>query len=286
MISLDIFEQKAKPKRMAAITTHTIDHFKSERAKDRGRKPGSRVSPATINKDLRHIKAALRYAVDWGYMTRGPKFRMVREAEEIGPVVTEEHFRDLYDECKSAALPKGQPYTAAEWWQALLVFALTTGWRISEILSLRREDLDLESGAVKTRAGDNKGGRDDCDYLQPASLQHVTKLRHFEAKVFHWPYGRRLLYEVFHAIQREAGIHLACPRSGEHQCTDACHVYGFHALRRAYATFNAELPATVLQKKMRHRSFTTTQRYIKLADKMKKAAEVIYVPAFLEVKRG
>jgi hypothetical protein len=37
----------------------------------------------------------------------------------------------------------------------------------------------------------------------------------------------------------------------------------------------------VLQKKMRHKSFTTTLRCIGLSDKMKKAAERIYVPGVL-----
>ena len=118
------------------------------------------------------------------------------------------------------------------------------------------------------------------------ALERVKLIIGFTDHVFHWPYGPRKLWDQFHAIQRAAGVHLTCPDAGRHKCTASCHVYGFHALRRGYATFNAELPAPVLQRKMRHRSFKTTLGYIQLADKMKKAADVIYVPAFLEAKRG
>ncbi len=45
------------------------------------------------------------------------------------------------------------------------------------------------------------------------------------------------------------------------------------------------MSASVLQKKMRHRSFKTTQRYIELAEKMQTAAEVVYVPEFLQAGR-
>lgn len=164
----------------------------------------------------------------------------------------------------------------------MFAFAIATGWRKEEILSLRRNDIDLATGAIITRAADNKGSRDDADYLPDAVLAVVKGVVGFAPEVFQWPHGERALWDEFHRIQKAAGIDLPCPDASRHTCTDSCHRYGFHALRRGYATLNADtMSAPVLQKKMRHKSFTTTQRYIGLADKMKKATEKVYVPEFL-----
>ena len=284
---LDKFERIVKPIRLTSIKTQTIDQYVAERLKERGRKPGSKVAPATINKELRHLKAVLRIAYDWGYLPKLPKFRKERESELIGPVISPEHFEVIYNACDVATKPERLAFEPAVWWRALLVFAICTGWRVSEILALRRDNLDSATGAIKTRAGDNKGHRDDLDYLPEIALQHLQLLIGFHPVVFFWPHAREELWQEFHKIQRVGGIHLSCSRDSNHECTPSCHLYGFHALRRAYATLNADrMPAPVLQKKMRHRSFTTTLRYIQLADKMKKTSEVVYVPEFLSARQG
>ncbi|MHB8898079.1 MAG: tyrosine-type recombinase/integrase [Thermoguttaceae bacterium] len=290
--TLDNFERIAKPSKLSAIKTDVIDDYVAKRRTERGKKRKSKVSPATINRELRHLKAAIRVANDWGYLAAVPKFRKVREDEEIGQVITPEHFQLIYGACRAAKRPGNLPCTPEEWWQALLVFALTTGWRIGEILAFRREDLDLETGAIMTRAADNKGSRDGRDYLTPVALEHVRRIVSFSPMVFPWPHDRGTLFDEFYAIQAAAVdddgnelAYLPCPDAGKHECTDSCHRYGFHALRRGYATLNADsMPAPVLQRKMRHQSFTTTLRYISLADKMKVATEAVHVPDFLQKK--
>jgi integrase len=228
----------------------------------------------------------LRIARDWHYLFAVPKFRKVKESDRIGQIIASDHFQAIYEACDAATMPQGIP-SPGDWWRALLVFALTTGWRIGEILSFRREDFDLETGRILTRASDNKGGRDDLDFLTPTALEHVRRIIGFQLLIFYWPHHERTLWSEFQRIQKAAGITLVCPDADRHECNESCHYYGFHALRRGYATLNADsMSAPVLQRKMRHKSFTTTLRYIGLSDKMKKSTDQVYVPDFLQKRIG
>jgi integrase len=90
---------------------------------------------------------------------------------------------------------------------------------------------------------------------------------------------------VFAVIQEAAGIHLDC--ADEHKHTRFCHVYGFHDLRRAFATMNAaNMTGDALQKLMRHQSYETTKRYINLARQMAPAVANLYVPPIPAKKAG
>jgi integrase len=155
-----------------------------------------------------------------------------------------------------------------------------TGWRISEILALRRDDLDLKAGTAITRAEDNKGKRDEAVNLHPVVVEHLRKLAGFTPNVFHWPHDRRTLQTEFAKLQEAAEIKLPC--LAEHTHSRFCYVYGFHDLRRAFATMNADkLSAEALQALMRHKSYQTTQRYINMTGRLKEAVASLHVPAVL-----
>ena len=255
--ALNHFERIVKPRRVDAITAKAIDQYKQQRRTERGRKKKSTVSPATINKELRHIRAVLRIAHEWKYLPQAPKVRMLREPEKLVTYVTPEHFAAIYQACDTAVRPKGLPYSPADWWQALIVFAYMTGWRVGEPLALRWDDVSLDDGQAMTRREDNKGKRDDVVPLHPVVVDHLRRIVDasvdFGPMVFPWPHGRTTLWADFAQIQEAAGIHLPCREKHEH--TPRCHVYGFHDLRRAFATVNAEtMTADALQALMRHKS--------------------------------
>ena len=121
-----------------------MDGYVSSRRKEPGKKRGDLVSPATVNKELRHLKAVLGFAQEWGYLPQRPKMRMVKEPVKLPTYVTPDDFATIYRAADAARMPRGLPCAAADWWRALFVSNYMTGWRISEPLSLRRDDLDLD----------------------------------------------------------------------------------------------------------------------------------------------
>jgi integrase len=280
--ALDHFERLCSPKKVATIRTKTIDDFIALRRVERGQMPGSTISPATVNKDLRHIRAALRKAARWGYLTAAPCFDMVREPEKEVVYVTPEHFAAIYKVLDQAELPAGQPYPAGDWWKALVVFLYAgTGWRIRQTLDLRREDVDLDVGTASSRHRANKGKRDMRSPLSPVVVDHLRKLTGFSPFIFPWSLDKSFLYKEWARLQKLAGIHLACHEDHEH--TDACHRYGFHDLRRGFATLNdGRVTESELQKLMQHRSYSTTKRYINMGQRLNGAAAKLYVPEVLK----
>jgi integrase len=267
--------------RVSKIRAAHLAEFVAKRRQEAGKKKGDLVSPATVNKDLRHVKAALGYAKEWGYLIEVPRIRFERVPKKLPTYVTGEHFAAIYRACDAARFPQGKPYSPADWWRALVVMGYMTGWRISDMLGLRRDGVDLVEGVAISRADANKGKRDERVKLHPVVVEHLRKLAGFDVQVFPWPRDRRTLDTEFDRIQKAAGMHLPCPKAHEH--TPACHAYGFHDLRRAFATMNADkLSADALQALMRHKSYQTTQLYINLARQMDAAVASLHVPDVLK----
>jgi integrase len=258
-----------KPIRVFALSTAHVDNFIAARWQEPGIRKGEPVSPATVNKDLRHVKAALNMAVEWGYLAKAPRFHMQKEHGRLPTYVTPDHFVLIYQACDQAKLPRGMAnLTTADWWRALLVTAYLTGWRIGSLLALRREDVDLDGATAVSRAADNKGKRDVKSPLHPVVVEHLRRLAGFGPLVFA-PYDRRRIFEEFARLQKVAGLRLTGPR--DH--------YGFHDLRRAFATMNADkLTPDTLQALMQHKDYQTTQRYINMARQLNPAVAGLCVP--------
>ena len=121
------FERLIKPVKLDAIKPQTIQEYITKRQKDAVKKRGRQLAPASINKELRHLKAVLRIAEEWGFMT-APKIRMLKEPKRLKSYVTPEDFAKLYAACDKASRPTDVAnVTAPDWWRGLLTFAYMTG---------------------------------------------------------------------------------------------------------------------------------------------------------------
>jgi len=159
----------------------------------------------------------------------------------------------------------------------LLIFAYMTGWRISAILAIRRDDVDLQQGIALSLAKDNKGKRDQLVPLHPVVVEHLKRLAGFSPSLFPWRHGSRQVFSEFERMQKLAGIKLKGRR--DH--------YGFDDLRRAFATMNADkLTPDALQALMQHKDYQTTQRYINIGRQLKPATHGLFVPPVPRVASG
>src|SRR5262249_42712755 len=107
--ALDHFERVAKPNRMAAVTSAKVADFAADRRKEAGKKRGALVSPATVNKELRHLRAVLAVAEEWGCLAKAPKFRMEKAPKKLVTYVTPEHFAAIYAASEKATRPADIP---------------------------------------------------------------------------------------------------------------------------------------------------------------------------------
>jgi len=280
---LGTFTAKIKPKWVARIDGRTLEQFRTKRLRDRTVK--GPISPETVKKELRHLRAALRVAKTWNYLKDVPSLPKVLSDQREKPHVSEPHFLAMLKAADVATVPEldghdlAEGATPGDWWRALLVVLWVTGARIGAVLRLHWEDVDWETGRVLSRASDLKQRKDTRPEIRGA-LPYLVKIRGGDPRLLPWNLSRRTLYAHFDAIQEAAGIEVPCPKASVpgHVCRRSCHQYGFHAFRYAHARFNYANPE--LQNQMGHAAAATTDHYRRWA-KREMAEYGAYLPAAL-----
>lgn len=261
--AFDHVQRVLSPRHIDSVTTASLDRYSTQRLTVDG------VSPATLNKKLRHLRAALRKARSWKLIQDIPEFPFAREPERHPEYVDDPAFAKLYNACDEMTQPRDGNYTPAEWWRALLTFGYLTGWRISEILAVRRHDVDFQAGTAFIPADQTKGRRDATVELHPAILDHLRTIAGFRETLFFWPLHERMLWTHFAKLKAAANVEFAG---------------AFHRLRFGFANANVDrVDEDVLQRLMRHRDRQTTRHYVNAVERMRRqgTADKLHVPAVL-----
>jgi len=110
---------------LAAVTRRHIDAFKGKRLE--------KVKPATLNIELRSLRAAFNVALRWGLIEKNPfaKVQLARIPQLPPTYLSQEDFVRLL------------ALIQEKWLKELMLFAVSTGLRRGEMVNLRWEDVDL-----------------------------------------------------------------------------------------------------------------------------------------------
>jgi integrase len=123
---------------LSSINSDVIDGAKKRLIKDR--------APATANRYLAVMRAILRAAVNWGWLSHAPQIRMFPLSQNEPRFITREEFARLLEKLPVHIKPVAQ-------------FAVLTGLRTKNIRELVWSRVDLEKAHVWIPAQSIKGGR-------------------------------------------------------------------------------------------------------------------------------
>lgn len=163
--------------------------------------------------------------------------------------------------------------------RAMFLAGYSAGLRLSEVVSLRAEDIDSRRGVLHVRHG--KGDKDRETLLSPALLEEMR--RYWRLCQPRGPVlfpsrtrpGQPMLSRSLDAAFRKALVRARITRPG----------ISFHSLRHAFATHMLEdgAPLRVIQRLMGHTSLETTARYLRVTrlmmDRVRSPAEGLQLRA-------
>lgn len=239
--SIGYFVTIIEPANSHDITTANIETFRVERRTASERR--KEVTPETINKDLRNLRAFQNWLVEEHYAHAGTKFKMLPTIKRRFVPPGEKQIRDLFT--------RAEPTPPLH---ARMTLALLTGLRRSAIekLSLNTTDneyIDIENSRIVTL--EQKTLTQVIKYLGPNTLRvmirFIETLPTGSRKLFNQPWDGMMRYR-WEKIRTLAGL----PK------------LKFHNLRNLSLSILADKgeSAATLQRHVGHKSFKTTDGYI------------------------
>jgi len=129
-----------KDKYIFEITAQMIEKYKAKRLEN--------VSPASVNRELACLKHMYTKAIEWGYVRENPAkgVRLLKESPGRLRYLNPEEVERLINACADHLRP-------------IVITALNTGMRKSEILNLRWKEIDLKNRKITVINAKNNESR-------------------------------------------------------------------------------------------------------------------------------
>ena len=222
-----------------SITPKHVDLYKIERMK--------KISPVSVNIELRMLRAALYTALRWKLVEHNPfsKPQFARIPEQQPTFFTKEDFYKLVSLIKE------------NWLRELVVFAVLTGMRRGEIVNLRWQDVDLQRKVIHIQSNLNfrtKQGKRRTIPLSDVAF-HLLQMKHGKSvseyvftlkdkKISEGWVSHKFKYYVYESRLRNDKLH-------------------FHSLRHTFASWLVQDGVSLyeVQKLLGHSNIAVTQVY-------------------------
>lgn len=245
---------KASSEKDRSSLTHLLPFFGSYRISQikpsrineyKGKRRLEEASPCTINRELALMKHAYSLALkEWEWVHDNPVKKVSMEKE---PPSRDRWLTDEEEETLLSVSPL--------WLRPMILFAVETGCRRGEMLSLSWRSVDLSRRVItinRSKTGEKRSiplTQLAVDVLKERENEKVRSIK--EDLVFAYPPGKR--------------VNPYTLKSAFEKAMERAHIEDFrwHDLRHTFASRLAQagIDPYAIQRLMGHKSFSTTQRY-------------------------
>lgn len=244
-------------RRLAAITPLDIEDLKASMLK-RG------LAPATVVKAISDVRRIYKKLASWGvYGGRIPTdgFTMPKVDNARTRYLTEDEAADLLTALKKRS----------KTWYAIAYLSLYTGMRKGEILALRGEHLDFDSGRILVK--DAKTGSRTV-YMTEEVRAMLKENVPPSPSVYVFRPRRATAGDRIKGYSDESFVRAVAECELNQGITDRRHKVVFHTLRHTYCSWLAKegVPLYTIGELVGHKSVEMTKRYSHLCPDAKQAA--------------
>jgi integrase len=227
--------------------------------------PRPSVAQSTVNRKLATIKSMFTKACDWNMVSESTskqvhKVKLFKEMKRRDKFLSAEEIKALLDACDSNVISiTGKTIQQKQaHLKPIIIFALNTGCRKDEILSLKWENVDMKHGFINLIMTKNGEGRQiPINDTLRETLNGLIR-RANVPYVFHDYDENKHIVKRFGDVKRSFST--ACRKAGIQN-------FVFHSLRHTFASHlvMAGVDLTTVSRLMGHKSLTMTLRYSHLA---------------------
>ncbi len=233
---------------LSQISSWQVERYKAQRQKEISRL-GKEISKASVNRELACLKTMFNKSIDWGIVSTNPvrKVKLFPEKPNILRVVSDSEFQRVYS-------------NASEFLKPILIVAMNTGMRKSEILNLKWEDVNFKDGYLIVRESKNNDSR--IIPMNKVLMETIKSVKNNNSNEYLFSHGNeapaKTFKTAFNAAIRRAGIER----------------FRFHDLRHTFASnlVMAGVDIVTVQELMGHKDITMTKRYSHPTPEHKKQA--------------